>query len=69
MLDCAFCTGFHAGVFVRLACDVVDGILWSRGILQEGLAALLWGFAGAAFCYSFDVLLQRLDSSHRDEET
>lgn len=59
MFECPYCTGFHAG-----------WIVWCLGAAAQGLpyegrfnlaSVILTAFASATFCYSLDVLLQKLE--------
>lgn len=54
MMECSFCMGFHTGNLVFLAWGAAGGA-------ANWLLLPLWGLASAAFCYSLDVLLQRLE--------
>lgn len=56
MLNCSYCTGFHAGWLAFLAKSFVTGSLSLSP--QFFVNALLWGLASAAFCYLADTLSQ-----------
>lgn len=57
MFGCAYCTGFHTSWGVFLAHSAVEG---SVGFLTC-IEALLFGFAGSAFCYALDTALRWLE--------
>lgn len=66
MFECAFCTGFHAGwVSWYLHCAVAGDFPVHGGSLRvfvgNVLAALLFSFASAAFCYAMDKTLLWLE--------
>jgi len=59
MLGCAFCTGFHAGwIALLLTQPEVLHAPWSF-LLRE---VVVYGFASAAFCYTLDTILRRLEA-------
>ena len=66
MFDCAFCTGFHAGWlfwFIRVG---IGGQFPVGGgglhfLVGNVLAALLFSFASAAFCYGTDKAIMWLE--------
>jgi hypothetical protein len=53
MLECAYCTGFHAGWMVWL--------VWRVGGEVSVVEGMLFPFASSAFCYMIDTLLTRLE--------
>ena len=59
MFECSFCTGFHTGW--------LSWLLWrvgGEGDLGTGsgpVGCILFAFISSAFCYSYDVLLRRLE--------
>lgn len=59
MLNCAFCTGFHAGwIALLLTQPEVIQTSWSS-LLRE---VVVYGFASAAFSYTLDTILRRLEA-------
>lgn len=60
MFDCAYCTGFHCGWFVR----ILQGFAVGFPADQVALCAqvLVWGFASAAFCYVLDAVVKLIDA-------
>ena len=60
-LDCTFCTGFHSGWIGYL---ILQAGAWGEGTLNWRLApqAVAFGFAAAAFNYSFDTLVRFVES-------
>jgi hypothetical protein len=57
LLDCYFCTGFWVAL-------VLGG--W---ILQSWFWSVLYGFAGASFCYGLDAAIRRLERSDEFDVT
>ena len=55
MLNCAFCTGFHAGWIAWLLTRFVHGF---EATAQFASSALLWALCSAAFCYVVDTATQ-----------
>lgn len=64
MLACPYCTGFHCGwlVWLGLGADPVGS--WGD-VPGTVLAAVVWSFASASFCYVVDTAAQRLESPIR----
>jgi hypothetical protein len=59
MFNCAFCTGFHAGwVALLLTQPYVFHTSW----LFAAQEVLSHGFASAAFSYTLDTVLRRLEA-------
>jgi len=68
MLSCTFCTGFHCGWIVLFAESQRHVLAGGDVPGWEGLPdLLLWGFAGAAFCYTVDTAVQWLELPATDE--
>lgn len=61
MLDCPYCTGFHSGWLVRLGGDLAAGT--ATFSVSQASSLVLWGFAGAAFCYVLDTFASKLDAA------
>jgi hypothetical protein len=75
MLLCPYCTGFHAGWVIWLA-RVLEAGTWpvpvngtgsavAWGVVGNVTAAVLCGFASAAFSYVLDTAAQWFESSVR----
>ena len=63
MLNCSFCTGFHCGWLMWLVVAVWRQMQGEpRPGWEGGPEILLWGFAGAAFCYLVDTAARWLES-------
>lgn len=64
MLACPYCTGFHCGWVTWLAfgCEPVGSVQGAGGMV---LAAVIWAFASAAFCYAVDTATQWLEAPLR----
>ena len=59
MLGCAFCTGFHTGwIALLLVQPEILQCPWTSSIRL----ILAYGFASAAFSYSVDTALRRLET-------
>ena len=61
LLSCYFCVGFWAGMILCVPLfwgTMVDGYMWQR---VTGVIA--YGFASAAFSYSLNAAIVRLESS------
>jgi len=61
LLECTFCTGFHAGWMTYLAYVLIEFPSGSPGALAAG--GLAWSFCSSAFCYSVDTLTKYLELS------
>tara|TARA_B100000925_G_scaffold277442_1_gene245424 strand:+ start:366 stop:680 length:315 start_codon:yes stop_codon:yes gene_type:complete len=58
MLECTYCTGFHAG-WVTWA--LTHALLWKAPVESIGgniLSVISWAFASAIFCYIADALVK-----------
>jgi hypothetical protein len=55
MLNCSYCTGFHAGWIAWLLTRFVHGF---EATAQFASSALLWALCSAAFCYVLDTATQ-----------
>ena len=66
MLDCTYCTGFHAGYIVWFIHCVA---MWSADLMTPfvavGLEAILFAFASSAFSYVLDTGARCLET-HSD---
>jgi hypothetical protein len=60
MLDCAYCTGFHAGWVVWTVAYLSGGEPFQGWVQVLGDMAL-FAFASSAFCYSLDTGLRWLE--------
>lgn len=60
MLQCAYCTGFHAGWVVWLLNQLSVDIGWRMGF-ADTLDMVLFSFASSVFCYLVDGIVQRFD--------
>lgn len=58
MLDCSYCTGFHAGWITSLIMVPLTGFAWASLILSA--------FASAAFCYIIDTAVIYLEERTAD---
>lgn len=60
MLQCSFCTGFHAGWMIWLLHWAMTGVCPASGwhVLPSVLA---WALVSAAFCYMADAAIQFLE--------
>jgi hypothetical protein len=65
MLNCSYCTGFHAGWLTFLAKGFTSSSLALTP--QFFVSALLWGLASAAFCYLADTLSQTAERAWADK--
>jgi hypothetical protein len=75
MLNCSYCTGFHAGWLTFLAKGFTSSSLALTPQFFVSIAltpqffvsALLWGLASAAFCYLADTLSQTAERAWADK--
>jgi hypothetical protein len=58
MLNCSYCTGFHAGWIVWAARHLADCV---QPTPTSIFSALCWAFTSAAFCYAADSVLQLVE--------
>lgn len=58
MLDCSYCTGFHAGWIASLVMLPIAGFEWPTLVLSA--------FASAAFCYIIDTAVILLEEKTAD---
>ena len=58
LLSCSYCTGFHSGWIIYLLSNLDRIDVTNVDFL---VAAMLWSFASACFCYSLDVTMQKLE--------
>lgn len=69
-LDCTFCTGFHSGWITFL---MLQASSWNEATLNWRLLpqTIAFGFAAAAFNYTFDTLVRFVESriSASEEES
>lgn len=64
MLNCSYCTGFHAGWIGYSAAQLVKGVVpasMPEAVAIVGTAAM-WGFASSVFCYGADTVLTLAES-------
>lgn len=64
MLNCAYCTGFHAGWASFLLVHLASWDFQPKALLF----APLWGFASGVFCYFVDTVGQLAESWVRKAE-
>lgn len=64
LLNCAYCTGFHAGWISFLLTRLAAWDFNPKALLY----APLWGFASGVFCYFIDTLGQLAESWVRKSE-
>ena len=62
LLSCTFCMGFHAGWICYLLSIMSEMGSFSAGDL------LIFSFSGAAFSYSLDAYVQKLESAGFEDE-
>lgn len=62
LLKCTYCIGFHAGWIVYLMC------VFSGKALPAVGEFLVYAFAGAAFSYSADAYVQKLEEAGWEDE-
>lgn len=62
LLSCTYCVGFHAGWIIYLLVASASAT-FSLGHL------IIYSFAGAAFSYSIDAYVQRLEGEEEDEDS
>jgi hypothetical protein len=58
MLECSFCTGFHAGWITYLGTANFAG----TSVLSVLNSMIYFGFVSAAFCYFLDTLIVKLEN-------
>lgn len=61
MFECAYCTGFHCGWFVWVLRGLAVDFPTDRVTLCAQV--LVWGFAGAASCYTMDAVVKWFEVS------
>ncbi len=58
MLECTYCTGFHAGWLSWAFVFGVVGQFPADGFLANAGSMISWAFVSAISCYSFDALIK-----------
>lgn len=60
MLECSFCTGFHAGWITYLITSYAS--LFELSLFYNLSSMVFYSFVSATFCYFFDNLMLKLEA-------
>ena len=60
MLECTYCTGFHAGWITYLIIKFLD-LVQNGSLAIQYSEVFLYSFASAMWCYMIDVIIQHFE--------
>ncbi len=61
LISCSYCLGFHTGWMTWLMALAVGDHVVAQTVPGLAVGLLSWSLASSTFCYSFDVLLRKLE--------
>jgi hypothetical protein len=67
MLNCSYCTGFHAGWLMFLLSSAPSLSLMVNLPVYTAINSVLWGLASSAFCYLADTVSQTAERAWADK--